>query len=47
MEQIEIRTVIKYQFLIGVKPEDIIADFHKILGAFAPSDATFYNWYNS
>lgn len=47
MEHTEIRAVIKYQFLKGSEPKDIIADFQKPLGASAPSDATVYNWYNN
>lgn len=46
MEQIEIRAVIKYQYLKGLKPQDIIDDFKKTLGTSAPSNATVYNWYN-
>lgn len=46
MEKLEIRAVIKYQFLKGLKPQEIIDDFQKTLGESAPSDATVYNWYN-
>lgn len=46
MDKTEIRAVIKYQFLKGLKPQDIIDDFQKTLGASSPSDRTVYNWYN-
>lgn len=46
MEKLEIRAVIKYQFLKGSKPQEIIDDFQKTLGESAPSNATVYNWYN-
>lgn len=45
MEKGEIRAVIKYQFLKGLKPLDIIDDFKKTLGDSAPANATVYNWY--
>lgn len=46
MDQTEIRAVIKYQYLKGLKPQEIIADFQNTLGTSAPSNATVYNWYN-
>lgn len=46
MEKTEIRAVIKYQFLKGLNPQEIIADFQETLGESAPSNATVYNWYN-
>lgn len=46
MEKTEIRAVIKYQYLKGLKPQEIIADFQKTLGASAPSKTIVYDWYN-
>lgn len=46
MEKTEIRAVIKYQYLKGLKPQEIIDDFQKTLGASAPSKTTVYDWYN-
>lgn len=46
MEKIEIRAVIKYQFLKGLKPQEIIDEFQKVLGESAPSKTTVYDWYN-
>lgn len=46
MEKIEIRAVIKYQFIKGLKPQEIIDDFQKTLGTSAPSKTTVYDWYN-
>lgn len=46
MEKVEIRAVIKYQYLKGLKPQEIIDDFNKTLGRSAPSKTTVYDWYN-
>ena len=46
MEKTEIRAVIKYQFLKGLKPQQIIDDFQNTLGTSAPSKTTVYDWYN-
>ena len=46
MEKVEIRAVIKYQFLKGLKPQEIIDDFQKTLEESAPSKTTVYDWYN-
>lgn len=42
--KIEIRAVIKYLFLKGLKPAEIIKDMNNTSGEFASSDATIYNW---
>ncbi|XP_012564605.1 histone-lysine N-methyltransferase SETMAR-like [Hydra vulgaris] len=46
MEKTEIRAVIKYQYLKGLKPQEIINDFNKTLGSSAPLKTIVYNWYN-
>ncbi|XP_012561940.1 protein GVQW3-like [Hydra vulgaris] len=46
MEKTEIRAVIKYQYLKGLKPQEIINDFNKTLGSSAPSKTTVNDWYN-
>ncbi|XP_047144659.1 protein GVQW3-like [Hydra vulgaris] len=46
MEKTEIRAVIKYQYLKGLKPQEIINNFNKTLGSSAPSKTTVYDWYN-
>lgn len=46
MKKTEIRTVIKYQYLEGLKPQEIIDDFQKTLGESAPSKTIVYDWYN-
>lgn len=46
MEKQEIRAVIKYQFLRGLKPQEIIDDFKKTSEKSAPSNASIYNLYN-
>lgn len=46
MDKTEIRAVIKYQFIKGLKPQEIIDDFQKTLGTSAPSKTTVYDWYN-
>lgn len=46
MEKLEIRAVIKYQFLKGLNPQEIIEDFKKTLGPSAPAKTTVYDWYN-
>lgn len=46
MDKDEIRAVIKFKFVQGLTPVQIIAEFKKVLGESAPSDRTVYKWFN-